>query len=217
MGLGFGLLYTPIIALISRSFTRRRALALGVATSGAPAGGIIYTIMFNQLILKISFAWTVRIMGLVMFTLFIVAAVLLLPQRKVMKKIDESESRRLIDPRAFKDLPFWSFTIANLLIYLGYITPYYYIPTYAQTTLHTSQSLASYILVISQASSIIGRVGTTCLAYYYGSMISWVLCGLLSGILCLSWISANTLARFILYSAFYGKQVFFVRLLSECV
>ena len=44
MGLGFGLLYTPIIALISRSFTRRRALALGVATSGAPAGGIIYTI-----------------------------------------------------------------------------------------------------------------------------------------------------------------------------
>ncbi|KAJ5376183.1 hypothetical protein N7509_013069 [Penicillium cosmopolitanum] len=204
MGLGFGLLYTPSIALVSRSFTRRRALALGVATSGAPAGGIVYNVMFNQLILKTSFAWTVRIMGLVMLVLFTVAAVLLFSQRKAMENIDESRPRKLIDLRAFKDLPFWSFTLANLLIYLGYITPYYYIPTYAQTTLHTSQSLASYVLVISQASSIIGRVGTTCLAYYYGSMVSWILCALLSGILCLSWISANTLARFILYSAFYG-------------
>ncbi|KAJ5147949.1 hypothetical protein N7526_001301 [Penicillium atrosanguineum] len=84
MGLGFGLLYIPSIALISRSFVRKRAVALGFATSGAPAGGIIYTVMFDQLISKLSFAWTVRIMAFLMLSLFLVAAFLLRVQLSVV-------------------------------------------------------------------------------------------------------------------------------------
>jgi predicted MFS family arabinose efflux permease len=204
MGLGFGLLYVPSVALVSRTFTSRRAVALGISTSGAPTGGIIYTLMFNQLISKIGFPWTVRLMGFVMLTLFIAAAILLLVPEKNTPKIDYTRRRTLIDLRAFKDLPFWSFTIANFFLYLGYITPFYYIPTYAQTKLGTSRSMASNVLLISQASSIIGRVVLTLFAHYYGSMISWISCGILSGILCISWISADSLARFILYAAFYG-------------
>ncbi|KAJ5110218.1 hypothetical protein N7532_002863 [Penicillium argentinense] len=206
MGAGFGLLYIPSIALVSRSFARKRALALGIATSGAPAGGIIYTIMFNQLISNLGFGWTVRVMGFLMLALFIIAAGLLLWHGDNTKRIQGNRPRRLIDFRAIKDLPFWSFTAANFFLYLGYITPYYYIPTYAQTKLGTSRSLASYILIIAQGASIIGRVGTTVFAHYYGSMISWVVCGMISGILCLCWISADSLARFIAFAAFYGKE-----------
>ena len=216
MGLGFGLLYVPSVALVSRSFTSRRAVALGVATSGAPAGGIIYTIMFNQLISKVGFPWTVRLMGFVMLSLFIAAAILLLLPGRNTRKFDTTHRRSLIDLRAFKDLPFWSFTIANFFLYLGYITPFYYIPTYAETKLGTSRSMASNVLLISQASSIIGRVVLTLFAHYYGSMISWISCGLLSAILCLSWISANNLARFILYAAFYGMSYNFSLLLNFC-
>lgn len=206
MGLGFGLLYMPGIALISRSFVRKRAVALGFATSGAPAGGIIYTVMFDRLISKLSFAWTVRIMAFVMLSLFLIAAALLLSQGRGTTTISNNQRRKLIDMRALRDLPFWSFIAANFLMYLGYITPFYYIPTYAQTKLGTSRSLASYILIISQASSIVGRVATTVFAHYYGSMMSWIFCGMLSGILCFAWISADTLVRFILFAAFYGKS-----------
>jgi MFS family permease len=207
MGLGFGLLYVPTVALISRRFETNRAVALGVATSGAPAGGIIYTVIFNQLISRVGFGWTVRVMGFVMLFLFIGAALLLSSEGGLKSRAVNDRPRILIDMRALKDLPFWSFTVANFLIYLGYITPYYYIPTYAQTRLHTSRSLGSYILMASQGASIVGRVATTVFAHYYGSMVSWVLCGLISGILCLSWISADTLPRFIVFVAFYGTNI----------
>lgn len=205
MGVGFGLLYVPSITLVSRSFTSRRAVALGVSTSGAPAGGIIYTVMFNQLISRLGFPWTVRLMGFVMLGLFIAAAILLLLPERGSRKLEITQSRSLIDLKAFKDLPFWSFTVANFFLYLGYITPFYYIPTYAETKLGTSRTMASNVLLISQASSVIGRVILTLFAHYCGSMVSWISCGILSGILCLTWISTDSLARFILFAAFYGE------------
>ncbi|OQE17435.1 hypothetical protein PENFLA_c024G07690 [Penicillium flavigenum] len=204
VGFGFGLLYVPAIALVSRSFTTRRAVALGVSSSGAPVGGIIYTIMFNQLIPRVGFSWTVRLMAFLMLALFIAAAIMLLWPERHAVKVETTQRRSLIDLRAFKDLPFWSFAIGNFFLYLGYITPFYYIPTYAETKLGTSRSMASNVLMISQASSVLGRVVLTLFAHYYGSMISWIICGVLSGVLCICWISADNLVRFILFAAFYG-------------
>ncbi|KAL3478896.1 major facilitator superfamily domain-containing protein [Aspergillus californicus] len=203
-GLGFGLLYIPSITLVSRSFVRKRALALGVSTAGAPAGGVIYTLMFEQLLPKVGFPWTVRIIGFVMAVLFTAAGFMLLLKEENTGQISTPRTRKLFDMRALKDLPFWNFTVANFFLYLGYMTPFYYIPIYAETKLHTSRSLGLYILIVSQASSIIGRVVTTAVAHYYGAMIPWIFCGVASGVLCIAWISATSLARFILFSAFYG-------------
>ncbi|KAJ5509217.1 hypothetical protein N7527_011360 [Penicillium freii] len=204
VGLGFGLLYVPAIALVSRSFTTRRAVALGVSSSGAPVGGIIYTTMFNQILPKVGFPWTVRLVAFVMLALFIAAAFMLLWPERHSVRVKATQRRSLIDLRAFKDPPFWSFAIGNFFLYLGYITPFYYIPTYAQTKLGTSSAMASNVLMISQASSVVGRVVLTLFAHYYGSMIAWIVCGVLSGVLCICWISADSLVRFIFFAAFYG-------------
>lgn len=207
VGLGFGLLYVPTVALVSQRFSENRAVALGVATSGAPTGGIIYTVIFNQLISRVGFGWTVRIMGFVMLFLFVMAALLLSLEGGLKSRVVSDRPRVLFDTRALKDLPFWSFTVSNFLIYLGYLAPYIFFPTYAQTALLTSRSLGSYILMVSQAASIVGRVATTIFAHFWGSMVSWVLCGMLSGMLCLCWISADNVPRFIAFVAFYGKAI----------
>ncbi|KAL2844488.1 major facilitator superfamily domain-containing protein [Aspergillus pseudoustus] len=209
-GLGFGLLYIPSITLVSRSFVRKRALALGVSTAGAPLGGVIYTLMFEQLLPKVGFPWTVRIIGFTMLALFLASALMLLWKSDNTGSLSPStttataRTRRLFDVRALKDPPFWNFTIANFFLYLGYMTPFYYMPIYAETKLGTTRSLGLYILIISQASSIVGRVVTTAVAHYFGAMIPWIFCGVASGVLCIAWISADTLVRFILFSAFYG-------------
>ncbi|KAL5342658.1 major facilitator superfamily domain-containing protein [Aspergillus crustosus] len=209
-GLGFGLLYIPSITLVSRSFVRKRSLALGVSTAGAPAGGVIYTLMFEQLIPKVGFAWTVRIIGFVMLVLFIAAGLMLLwgtgTEGTNTTPIPNSQQRprKLFDMAALKDLPFWNFTVANFFLYLGYMTPFYYLPIYAETKLGASRSLGLYVLIISQASSIIGRVVITTVAHYWGAMIPWIFCGVASGVLCIAWMSATSLARFILFAAFYG-------------
>lgn len=204
MGLGFGLLYIPSLTLLSRSFVRKRALALGVATAGAPLGGVIYTLMVEQLLPKVGFPWMVRCVGFVMLGLFIAAGFMLPLNKDNAGQPSAPRRSRAFDVRALKDLPFWNFTIANFFLYLGYMTPFYYIPIYAETKLGTSRSLGLYVLIISQASSIIGRVITTAVAHYWGAMIPWICCGFLSGVLCISWISASSLARFILFAAFYG-------------
>ncbi|KAJ5453908.1 uncharacterized protein N7458_004864 [Penicillium daleae] len=206
-GLGFGLLYVPTISFINKCFPQKRALALGIATSGAPAGGIVYTTIFNQLITKIQFAWTVRVLGLVMCLLFLAASAILLPTSPRRKHSRSTEKMKVIDLRALKDIPFWSYTLANFFLYLGYITPYFYIPTYAQTRLHTTSVFASNILIITQVSSIIGRVATTIIAHHFGSMMPWIFCGTLSGVLCLCWTTADTSLRFIAFSAFYGEFI----------
>lgn len=204
MGLGFGLLYIPSLTLLSRSFVRKRALALGVATAGAPLGGVIYTLMVEQLLPKVGFPWMVRGVGFVMLALFIAAGFMLPLTKDNAGQPAAPRRSRAFDVRALKDLPFWSFTVANFFLYLGYMTPFYYIPIYAETKLGTSRSLGLYVLIISQASSIIGRVVTTAVAHYWGAMIPWICCGFLSGVLCIAWISASSLAKFILFAAFYG-------------
>lgn len=40
MGLGNGLLYLPGLALVSRSFKKHRAMAMGIVTCGGPVGGV---------------------------------------------------------------------------------------------------------------------------------------------------------------------------------
>ena len=44
-GLGNGMLFTPLVALVSTYFTTRRALALGFAACGAPTGGIAFPLV----------------------------------------------------------------------------------------------------------------------------------------------------------------------------
>lgn len=44
-GLGNGVLFTPSVTLVSLYFRRYRAFALGVASCGAPVGGVIFTMV----------------------------------------------------------------------------------------------------------------------------------------------------------------------------
>ena len=47
-GIGNGLLFTPLVALVSVYFKKRRALALGVAACGAPVGGVIFPVVCSS-------------------------------------------------------------------------------------------------------------------------------------------------------------------------
>ena len=47
-GLGNGLLFTPLVALVSLYFVKRRAFALSIAACGAPVGGVLFSIVSNS-------------------------------------------------------------------------------------------------------------------------------------------------------------------------
>ncbi|KAI1614256.1 MFS transporter, MCP family, solute carrier family 16, member 10 [Exophiala viscosa] len=203
-GLGCGVLYIPGIALTSRSFSRRRAVALGLVSCGAPFGGIIYTIVFDQLIHRIGFAWTVRVMGFIMIGTYLTAFPLLLWGTGNTGDISSGTARKLFDKSAFKDVPFWLYTWANFFLFTGYLVPFFYIPSYGQYKLGMSQSLALYSIVLAQGVSIVGRLIASATALRTGVMIPWLTCGTISAILNLAWTGTHSKASFMAYAALYG-------------
>lgn len=64
-GLGDGMLFCPTVSLVATYFSKKRALAMAFTASGGATGGIIFPLIAQQLLPKIGFAWTVRVMGFV--------------------------------------------------------------------------------------------------------------------------------------------------------
>ena len=73
---------------------------------------IVYTIVFQQLLTLIGFAWTVRVMGFVALLAFMCAAPTLLGGSK--KAV--GPARSLIYRTAFKDIPFVTFAISQFFV-----------------------------------------------------------------------------------------------------
>ncbi|KAK3701057.1 hypothetical protein LTR37_015619 [Vermiconidia calcicola] len=204
MGLGNGLLYVPGIALVGRSFKKHRSIAMAITTCGAPTGGVIYTLIFEQLIDRMSFGWTVRVMGFVMLGSYCIAFPLLLFGAKNIGNLSSGTKRKLFDPKAFNDLLFCWYTFANFFLFLGYMVPFIFMASYGQQVLGMSRSMALYVIMIAQASSIIGRLVAGAAAARIGVMIPWITCGVASGVLCIAWIGVHSDGAFIAYAALYG-------------
>lgn len=79
-GIGGGLLFTPTVALVSTYFSRRRAVAIGIMTTGNSTGGIVYPIVVRQLLPAVGFAWTSRVLGFINLALFAFVVLLMKPK-----------------------------------------------------------------------------------------------------------------------------------------
>lgn len=66
-GICVGLLEIPSIALIPDYFKSRLGMALGLAISGAPMDGLIYSVIFRALLSSTNFGWATRIIGFIVF------------------------------------------------------------------------------------------------------------------------------------------------------
>lgn len=214
LGLGNGLLYLPGLALVGRSFRRHRAMAMGITTCGAPTGGVIYTLVFEQLIPRYGFAWTVRIMGFIMLAAYTVSFPLLLFRARNVGDIAKPiigpdgvavrPKRKLFDRTALTDRPFWAYTLSNFLIFCGYMVPFFFLATYGQVELGMTRSRALSVIMIAQASSVVGRVAAAYAASRVGVMIPWITCAASSGVFCLAWIGVRSAGSFTALMALYG-------------
>ena len=204
MGLANGLLYLPGLALVGRSFQKHRAIAMGTVSCGAPVGGIMYTLVFERLIQDIGFNWTVRVLAFIMLATYAIAFPLLLWGARNVGDVGSGQARKLFDKSAFSDGPFWAYTWSNFFLFMGYMIPFFFIPTFGQLELGMTRSWALYTVVFAQASSIVGRLIAAYTASHVGVMIPWIVCGLMSGIFNLAWTGVHSKGSFIAFSVLYG-------------
>ncbi|KAK7526920.1 major facilitator superfamily domain-containing protein [Phyllosticta citriasiana] len=201
VGIGSGLVFTNSLAVVPAYFTSRRAIAMALASLGSGIGGVIYPIVFHELQPKIGFGWAVRIMGFI--SLFVMAVPCL-----VMRKpsfVGQGPARSLVDFSHFRDPVYSLLTSASVIGIVGLFVPFYVVQLFAQVKLNANATITFYLIPILNAGSTVGRLlmGGG-LATYLGPINMFLLAGMLSGIICLAWISVSTIGGCIAFAFFYG-------------
>ena len=106
-GIGNRLLFCPSLTVLSTYFTTKRSLAIGIAAAGSATGGLVFPTIVQQLLEKIGFSWTVRVVGLVMLITQVVAIAL------VKQRLPPRKSGPMVEWPAFRELPYTLFAIGE--------------------------------------------------------------------------------------------------------
>jgi MFS family permease len=149
-GLSSSILWTTSIATLGHWFSHNRGLATGLATTAGGFGGVLYPIMFTQLVTRIGFAWTIRCFALLSAACFLGGTFLLktrLPRN--------ARARLSLDWRGFRDMRFFLTMSAIFILDWAVLVPPAYITTYASH--QDLSSISPHILAILNAASIFGR------------------------------------------------------------
>jgi MFS family permease len=99
-GLGGGIFFVPVMGLVSTYFAKKRGMALGIVTSGNSAGGMVYPVVVRQLLGKVGFAWTVRVIGFINLTCLAIVLAFMRP------RLPPRKSGPLVDLSSFRDVPY---------------------------------------------------------------------------------------------------------------
>ena len=152
VGLGFGCLFLPSVAILPSYFSTKRAVAQGIAASGSSLGGIIYPIILRQLQPQIGLPWATRVLA------FVMLATLTIPIAAMRMRTKPPAKRRLVDPAALREVPFVVFCIASFFSFMGLYIPFFFIDQFALQKLGIGSDLAFYLLPLLNAGSFFGRI-----------------------------------------------------------
>ncbi|KAI0868270.1 MFS general substrate transporter [Hypoxylon argillaceum] len=198
MGVGFGCVYLPAPVVVSQYFRKRAALAMGVASTGTAIGGIVYPIVFTQLQPRIGFAWTTRVIA------FILLGTSAIPLLVMKSKAPPKPSRSILDRTVFRDVPYILFSTGMVFGFMGFFIVFNYIQLFAIDRSSTSESLTNYLLVIINATSLIGRVAGGSYSDKIGSIHVQAQATVIAAVLTYSLIAVRTTAGLVVYSVLLG-------------
>jgi len=198
-GIGGGIFFCPVMGLMSTYFAKRRGLALGIATSGNATGGIIYPVIVRQLLPKIGFGWTVRVLGFVnLATLGITVAFMKprLPPRK---------SGPIIDWQSIKDVPYVLFVIGCCFLMAAVYFVFYYIASFARDTISLPYTSSINLVIILNGVGVPFRILPGYIADRYTGVLNifiMILC--LNIVLLFAWLGVHSLPAFYAWTVLYG-------------
>ncbi|PGH19204.1 hypothetical protein AJ80_04175 [Polytolypa hystricis UAMH7299] len=198
VGLACGSLFVSSVAILPQYFKKKRALVNGLTASGSAVGGVVYPIVFRQMLLKINFAWATRILGFMSFATCLASLSLMRVRFKPQEK------RALIQLSAFKEPQFALLCLAEFLGFCGLYNMVVFIQPYAIKNKIMSKDTAFYLVAILNGSSFFGRVFPNYLAGFVGPVNVLIPMTFLCGVLPLCWVGIYTEPGLIVLVILYG-------------
>ncbi|KAM5479868.1 hypothetical protein McanCB56680_005296 [Microsporum canis] len=198
MGLGFGSVFVPCLAVLPQYFKKRRAIANGIAATGSGIGGVVYPIIFRQMQKSIGFPWAARVLGFIIFATMSISICLL------KMRFKPTERRSLIQLSAFRDPVYSLFCISQFCGFLGLYNMMVYIQPYAIDEGIMSTDLAFYLFAILNSASTLGRIIPNYFVDFLGPLNVMIPMTFCSGIIALGWIGVHSTASIIVIAILYG-------------
>ncbi|KAK5942833.1 hypothetical protein PMZ80_005399 [Knufia obscura] len=203
-GLGMGLMFIPTMSVVSTYWSpNRKSLAIGCMLCGAAVGGMVFPVLFNNLLPRIGFGWTMRVFGFIAIVLFTCSQLLL------KKRLPPKDSVRILDFEALKDGLFDLFILGSFTNFLGLYFAFFFIGSYARNVLGMSFSKSNNLILVINGTGIPGRL----IPMWLADQRQWkgirpvtvqIPVNLITSILLFSWIAVRDESSLYIFAAFYG-------------
>ncbi|KAJ9225686.1 hypothetical protein DTO271D3_6787 [Paecilomyces variotii] len=222
LGISMAFIVTPMIAIISKHFQKKRAAAVGMVIAGSSLGGVIWPVVVHELLEKsnVGFGWTMRIVGFIMLPILGISS---LSGRQPAPKTPPAPSSASSagsdpEPVAKEDQPpakpKLDFSVVKkpelqlscagfFIVYFGMFSPFFYTTAYAVDK-GFSSNLSFYTISIINGASLFGRIIPGIVADKYGKFNLCILATMLSGIIAFCWTKVTSVAGLVIFSAAYG-------------
>lgn len=186
MGLTIAFGVQPAQTIVGQHFKERRALAMGLVTTGSALGGIGFPLMFEKLVPRIGLANTLRLtalkVGFVRCSIryqhayndrICYSIALCISSSRQSKDSDRKSWRSLVDFKGFLDIRYAVLCVGTWFAILGLWIPSYYMSEFWSYTSHLptdrfietyadlvypGNNISEYFLCIINGSNILGAV-----------------------------------------------------------
>ncbi|KAF7344123.1 Riboflavin transporter mch5 [Mycena venus] len=198
IGLGCGLTYGPCITVVTHWWKRKRGLALGVASSGSAVGGIFFPVVLRNILPKLGFIWTLRIVGFILVFAFSIANLCLarrLPPRKA--------AGGFFGLRVFRNAAFAVYALSCFFTLFGAFNAGAYL-TSSAVSYGLSSNTAFYFVAMHNGSSFFGAVVFGILSDRLGPMNVLIPTITAIGVITIVWPFCGTVPSLSIISVLYG-------------
>ena len=118
VGISLGFLFLPAITVLAHHFERKRALVMGIATSGSSTGGVVFPILINKMIEKYGFPWATRITAFVCLGLIIISLACMRTRPPPPRPHVEGQKSPSV-MTMFKDVPYMVAVLTGVVNVIG--------------------------------------------------------------------------------------------------
>lgn len=144
--LGSAAVFNACLSSAASWFSRRRAAAFGIMSSGSSVGGVVLPIMMSKMIERVGFPWTIRAVGFLFAVLLSITCVTVRP--RVQPKAKPFGVGDFVS--GFREGPFALTVLASFFFFWGVFLPFNYILLQARG-LGVSEGLVGYLLPVINA------------------------------------------------------------------
>lgn len=198
-GWGLGFTYIPAAAVLPQWFTKKRSLAVGLASSGAGAGGIAYNLIAGVAIRNLGINWSYRVIALCTLLVNGVSSALMRDRNKIVKPKQDA-----LDWREFGHIEVIFVIIWGFLSELGYVVLLFSLPHYA-TTIGLSQGQGSVVGAVLNVGLCVSRPLVGYLSDRFGRINMATFMTASCGVSCLAlWVPAKNYALLLIFALFAG-------------